>query len=283
MKITKREYAIFIPSYWRADNVKTVDSLRKCWYTGEIYIVCSDDDASLEEYKKNFWSNVRVFNKEEYWEKTDTVDSFKSMKTVLYARNAIWDIAKQCWYEYFWVFDDDYTAFNFRRPQWWKLKAKNITNMDYILDCMLEYYKKTPFKSIAMWQAGDFIWWVWNALVKWPKRKVMNSFLLSQERRFWYKWTMNDDVTTYTYYWIKWDLFLTVQKVSLIQWLTQQNAWWLTDIYLDKWTYVKSFYTVIVAPSCCKVCMMWNVNKRIHHKMLYTFAFPMILSEKRKK
>lgn len=94
---------------------------------------------------------------------------------------------------------------------------------------------------------------------------------------------MNDDVTTYTYYGVKWDLFLTVQKVALIQWLTQQNAGGLTDIYLDKWTYVKSFYTVIVAPSCCKICTMGNVNRRIHHKMLYTYAFPMILSEKWKK
>ena len=283
MKIKKREYAIFIPSYNRSDNVKTVDALRKHWYTGEIFIVCSDDDKSLLQYKEKYGNSVKVFNKEEYWEKTDTVDSFKSMKTVLYARNAIWDIARECWYEYFWVFDDDYTAFNFRWPQWWKLKAKNIENMDYILDCMLEYYKKTPFKSIAMGQAWDFIWWVWNALVKWPKRKVMNSFLLSQKRRFRYRWTMNDDVTTYTYYGIRWDLFLTVQKVALIQWLTQQNAWWLTDIYLDKWTYVKSFYTVIVAPSCCKICTMGNVNRRIHHKMLYTYAFPMILSAKWKK
>jgi hypothetical protein len=69
------------------------------------------------QYKEKYGDTVKVFNKEEYWEKTDTVDSFKSMKTVLYARNAIWDIARECGYEYFWVFDDDYTAFNFRWPQ----------------------------------------------------------------------------------------------------------------------------------------------------------------------
>jgi hypothetical protein len=79
--------------------------------------VCSDDDSSLLQYEEKYGDAVKVFNKDEYWEKTDTVDSFKSMKTVLYARNAIRDIARECGYEYFWVFDDDYTAFNFRWPQ----------------------------------------------------------------------------------------------------------------------------------------------------------------------
>jgi len=54
-------------------------------------------------------------------------------------------------------------------------------------------------------------------------------------------------------------------------------------MYLESGTYVKSFYTVMMAPSCAKICEMGNVNKRLHHKIDWKKCTPLILEEKHKK
>lgn len=57
----------------------------------------------------------------------------------------------------------------------------------------------------------------------------------------------------------------------------------MTGIYLDKGTYVKSFYSVIFRPSCVKVAVMNTKNKRLHHRVLWNNAVPKILPEECKK
>ena len=64
---------------------------------------------------------------------------------------------------------------------------------------------------------------------------------------------------------------------------TQQNGGGLTDIYLDLGTYVKSFYSVIYAPSCVKIKMMGVAERRFHHSIKWNNAVPKIINQKFKK
>ncbi len=57
----------------------------------------------------------------------------------------------------------------------------------------------------------------------------------------------------------------------------------MTDIYKNQGTYVKSFYSVMFAPSCVKIALMGSVEKRIHHHILWDNCCPLILSEMVKK
>lgn len=280
-----KEFAVFILTFWRADRVHTVKSLRHHWYTWDIYIICSDDDEQIPQYKERYWDKVMIFNKDEYIDKEDTFEYFRIKNTITHARNACFDIAKKLWLKYFVELDDDYMAFNWRflSKDHKHLLSRWMHNMDLMFRAMLDFYKATPFKAIAMWQAWDYVWWIWNQLVKWPKRKAMNSFLLSPERRFRFRWTMNEDVNTYTTLSTQWNLFLTVQYATLNQMLTQSNPWWITELYLDRWTYQKTFYTIMTCPSWVKVAKMWHINPRIHHKILWNNVAPCILSEKWKK
>ena len=58
-------FAIFILSHGRANNVITLNTLKKCNYTGKKYIICDNEDEQIKLYKKLEVDDVIVFDKEE--------------------------------------------------------------------------------------------------------------------------------------------------------------------------------------------------------------------------
>jgi hypothetical protein len=60
---------------------------------------------------------------------------------------------------------------------------------------------------------------------------------------------------------------------------TQKQQGGLTEMYLKYGTYVKSFYSVICAPSCMSVKMMGSTNPRLHHSTDWDKCVPKILRE----
>ena len=78
-------------------------------------------------------------------------------------------------------------------------------------------------------------------------------------------------------------LFLSLMSVQVNQLQTQSNAGGLTEIYRERGTYVKSFYSVMFAPSCVKITSMGRTDRRLHHRIRWRNAVPMILREGHKK
>jgi hypothetical protein len=75
-------------------------------------------------------------------------------------------------------------------------------------------------------------------------------------------------------------------QVKLDQNQTQGTAGGMTEAYLESGTYVKSFYTVMYAPSCVKVGVMGDPRSgevRLHHVIDWPRTAPCILREKHKK
>ncbi len=107
-------FLVMILSYGRPDNIKTLQTLIKYKFKGDYRIVCSDDDETLEQYKELHPDKISVFNKEEIAKHFDVGDNQKDRRTVIFARNACWNIAEELGYEYFIQLDDDYTSFNYR-------------------------------------------------------------------------------------------------------------------------------------------------------------------------
>ena len=94
---------------------------------------------------------------------------------------------------------------------------------------------------------------------------------------------MNEDVNTYLALGSIGKVFLTVPLVSLCQKQTQSNASGMTDAYRKYGTYVKSFYSVMYAPSAVKVSVIGTSNERVHHEIKWKHAVPVIVSESMKK
>jgi hypothetical protein len=162
---------------------------------------------------------------------------------------------------------------------------KLCKNIDSIFNLTVDYYKTTNALSIAFAQTGDFIGGIDNGKgsYRFSKRKAMNSFLCSTERRFDFLGRMNEDVTTYVNLGSKGELFLTIPVFAVNQKDTQQVKKGLTELYLDNGTYVKSMFSVIYNPSCVKASMMNASHKRIHHSISWKNTTPMILDQKHKK
>ena len=276
-------FAVFILTHGRPDNVKTYNVIRNRGYTGKIYIIIDNEDPSAKRYYEKFGDEVIMFNKKEIAETFDEADNFNDKRAIVYARNASFDIAKKLNIKYFLQLDDDYIAFHYRLYA--IHKPEQIKNLDNIFDMMLDFYKSIPAKSIAMAQGGDFIGGSENTLAKNPKvkRKCMNSFFCSTERPFKFVGRINEDVNTYTQKASIGNLFFTIPILSLTQASTQSSEGGMTEIYLDKGTYIKSFYSVIFSPSSVKIALMGDTNMRLHHRVKWASAVPLILNEKHKK
>jgi hypothetical protein len=282
-----KDFAVFILTHGRPDNVITYHTLKTSGYTGKIYIVIDNEDKSAEKYYENFGDKVIMFDKKAIAKTFDEADNFEDRRAIVYARNACFEIAKDLGITYFVQLDDDYTKFDYRINSKGNYPSGHfkIKKIDKVLDIMLEFYKTIPAKTIAMSQGGDFIGGSQNPNATNPKlkRKCMNSFICSTERPFKFNGRINEDVNTYTRNASVGDIFLTVPIVSLTQGQTQSNDGGMTDIYLDKGTYIKSFYSVIFQPSSVKVALMGDKNMRLHHRVSWKHTTPVILEEKYKK
>lgn len=282
----RNDFAVFILTHGRANNVKTIPTLRKCGYTGKIYLVVDNEDEQIEEYKKIENTTTVVFNKMEEIRNADTVDNFEQHCSILYARNVCFKIAKKLGIKYFVELDDDYVDFMHRYETMNEvgLRSKSVRNLDRVFDAFIKFLDDSGAVSVAMSQGGDMIGGAMGG--NWEKqllRKAMNSFFCSTDKEFEFKGCINEDVNTYTTLGQQGKLFFTVVPLQLIQTKTQSNEGGLTEMYLDLGTYVKSFYSVICSPSCVRIITMGALHRRIHHKVLWNNCTPKILNEKWKK
>lgn len=278
------DFAVFIPTNGRADNVITYDVLKKLGYTGKIYLVVDNLDGQIEKYRARYGEDVIVFDKEDASKITDTGNNFHDMRAVVYARNVIPTIAKDLGYRHFLVLDDDYNSFMWRYINGRKLAYAPCRNLDKLFEAMFEFLEVSGALTVTLAQGGDFIGGKENqATKKGLLRKAMNTWFCSTERYFKFYGQINEDTTAYVLLGGRGGLFFTVTKAMINQEETQHNPNGLTTIYLDNGTYVKSFYSVMYCPSCVKISVMGATHKRIHHRIDWNSAVPKILDEKWKK
>ena len=276
-----KDFAVFILTHGRPDNIKTLNTLNKCGYTGKIYFIVDNEDKTINKYIENFGQeSVKIFDKKAIADQVDEGNNFDERRTITHARNACFQIAKEINITYFLQLDDDYTQFKFRFENKLGYEAK-LKNINKIFDIFINFYKSNKsIKSIAFSQGGDHIG---GFSVTKLKRKCMNSFFCSTEREFQFVGAMNEDVNTYTTLATRGELFFTFTSVQLDQVATQSNKSGITDMYLKFGTYCKAFTTVMMHPSGVKISMMNTSNPRIHHLIKWKNTTPMILDNKFKK
>ena len=283
-------FAVFILSHGRPDNVKTYNALRKCGYTGKIYILVDNEDSTQKQYIKNYGKQVIVFDKKEAAKITDAGDNSGKRNTVLFARNWNFVVAQDLGLTHFWQLDDDYSNFAWVTNNQGDYITMNtsVKRLDDILQAFCTYIDESPVSCIAIAQGGDLIGGGEGTIVKKIKqgkflRKVMNSFVFKTDRPLKFYGRMNDDVNMFTVNGSRGHLLITVPRLRIYQAATQSADGGLTDMYKESGTYVKSFYTILYKPSCAVIAMMGNVHKRLHHQVKWKNTVPEIISEGYKK
>jgi hypothetical protein len=283
----REDFCAFILTHGRPDKVITYRTLQTHGYTGKVFIVIDDEDATGDEYKRIYGDDVLVFSKDEVGRYTDQFDNSSDRRTPLWARNACWDLARQMGYRYFIQLDDDYHDWLYRRTataggyHGWK-----ISNLDAAFDALVRLVETTPVTTIALSQGGDHIG---GEATKLLRRKAMNSFVCDTQKPFLFRGRMNDDVNTYVALGRTGVLFFTYMQLQINQSQTQTNSGGMTELYLSSGTYVKAFFTVMAAPSCTVIRPLQNHraigprNERLHHKINWGKAVPLIISQEYKK
>jgi hypothetical protein len=290
------DFCAFILTHGRPDRVHTYDTLMRAGYTGKVYIVIDDEDRTADEYRRRFGDKVLQFCKADLAAVTDEGDNFQHRKAIVYARNACWDLARQVGCRYFVQFDDDYTSFFIRHnSQLQYVSARIKTVMNDVLGRLLGYFEHIPASAIAMSQGGDHIGGggietgtgiqggQHNPSLR---RKCMNSWFCDTSNEFRFFGHMNEDVSAYVTYGRRGRLFFTTIQCQLVQLPTQVTKGGMSDAYLESGTYVKSFYTVMAAPSCVTIGLMGDPRGgrvRIHHKINWHNTAPKILREQHRK
>lgn len=277
----RNDFALLILSHGRADCVDTLNTFRRCGYTGRWYIIIDNEDSQHDKYVENFGEDhVIVFDKYKKSLEVETCDLPRDRKVVLFAREVCFDVANQLGLKYFLELDDDYTECSSRVVRGNGLMRIYTQDVESLIDETLDFLVKSHADCIAWAQDGDFCGGIGGSMFKNKvKRKMMNAFFCRTDKPFHFLGRINEDVNTYILEGSRGKLFLTVYNVAINQRQTQKNVNGMTDIYLNHGTYIKSFYSVIVAPSCVKVGVMGQYHHRMHHKIEWNDAVPKIIRE----
>lgn len=279
-------FCALILTHGRPDRVVTHAKLRQKGYTGPIFLVVDDEDTRVDDYILRYGAeSVVVICKREIAERCDEGDNSHDRRSVLYARNASFEIARSRGFRYFVQLDDDYREFGYRFDSNGFYRKKSSQSLDEMFESVRRYLSSSPFAAIALGQGGDYMGGAdatYNRSIC-TARKAMNTFFCDSERPFQFVGRLNDDVNTYTVLQRAGLPFLTLMNLYIEQGKTQANEGGLTDLYLDSGTYVKSFYTVMYAPSATRINLMGQVDRRLHHRLNWNAVAPKILPESARK
>ena len=280
----KHDFCIFIFSYGRPEFLlkNTYKNLVLANSKAKTYIVLSSDDKTIPQYKEMF-ENVIVFDKDDI--KQDTCDAYQSIRScVFFARNKAFELAESLGYRYFLTLDDDYNYIAIRYRDGNHLFSYRIQQgFDEICDAYFDILDSQPFmKSVAFSQDGDYVGGYTGGLYKDGYRfKAMNCFFCDTHKKFDFIGRINEDVNTYISNNLKGNIFLTFSGTSVAQANTQQVSNGMTESYKFG-TYLKSYYTIVVAPSVASIKLFGNSYPRIHHSIKWANTVPKIIDDKYK-
>lgn len=99
-------FAVFILTHGRAENVLTLNTLKKAGYSGKTYLVIDDEDAQEDLYREKFGDMVIQFCKKDAAKTTDVMTPSRKRNAVVFARNKCWKIAESLGLTHFCVLDD---------------------------------------------------------------------------------------------------------------------------------------------------------------------------------
>lgn len=281
------DFAVFVLTHGRADNVVTLRTLERQGYSGRWYLVIDDEDSMAPTYYEKFGKDhVITFCKQDALDRADTMDNFNEHRAILYARNESFRIARELGLTYFLQLDDDYSGFMLRYPDGSKLAHSTPTGKDLetLFEAMIDFLDSSGALTVAFAQGGDYIGGlIGGAYGQRLMRKAMNTFFCRTDRPIEFRGTMNEDVTAYTTLGSRGSLFFTVTDACITQLQTQSLSGGMTEAYVESGTYLKTFYSIISMPSCIKVGMVGPTNSRIHHRINWECCVPKILDEKHRK
>ncbi len=269
---------IFIPSYHRPKNLRTVKYFRKIgWDMRYITVFIDDETDDISEYEETaseYGFNLHVFDMEEARRKYDYVHrASQSRRSAGQARNMFQDYATEKDIDFYVVIDDDtrsFTTFMQRRV----LKDRDTVRRSFI--AVEDLMRKRKIGVMGFPQHGDFVGGYQQGLFI---RKVMNTtfYLLPYVYRG-ERGVQDDDTSLFTGI-INEGLFTgtILHSIVLQQMQSAMQKGGLTDLYNECKLLNKALVTVIQFPSAIFAEKQERNGNRVHHRIRYKHLGPVII------
>lgn len=273
-------FAIIIKSHQRANTQLTYETLKRTGYTGRIYIVIDDEDEQLELYKQKYGDIIKVFNKDEMLKITDTVDNFKNKNNALLPAAYCKILADELKLDYYIIIDDDIEDIRERFEENRQLKGRDIKNLDKIIELFIEYMENANISCLSFGNQGGYIGGLNGKFKNGMGRNNNQNFLLKTKDNIKFLGTRNEDFNMVATYSKIGKLIFEIYKIGISSPERGSNEGGLQQDYEQAGFYTANFYSIIVAPYCCKIGMR---NNKITLKRNWERFAPKVLSEVYKK
>ena len=255
----------------------TARSLTKMNYPGDWFIVCGNNDETLEQYLANWGSDrVLVFDWYEAVKHTDTMDNFgfdDMASGAVPARNAVFDFSRERGERRHWQFDDDYTGFQITDPKTMKRPVeKNGERFMRVLERIAEFGDSTGLANVGFATAS---------IEAMPQnfgsyaRRVFNAHNMSNDACETWRGRMNDDLINAIDTYRRGKAELSFKFISMNMPSTQKEGGGLTDIYKEEGTVRKTAYAIMAAPGQVRLVEKFG---RYHHSADWNCICPKIVS-----
>lgn len=279
----QNRFAVFILTHGRANTIKTHDFLRRCGYTGNIWIVIDNEDDQEDLYREKFGEAVIQFDKRDYVPITDMGDLDEGRKVGVFARNFIQDKAKEMGYAYHMQLDDDISSVSYRYVEDDRRKALTCKRLDDVFEAFVDYMDSTPITALSFGHPAYYPGGSIKHFMRGMIPKTMTTFMMRADDIQYFHMRMNDDITTSALNGMRGKMYFTYLPLMINTELTQKAGGGMTEAYKDTGTYRKSFYTVMSMPSCAKIYHIGVVEDRLHHEIVWNNCTPKLLSARWKK
>ena len=275
---------VFIPSYHRADNLKTVKFLEKIDYDMKhVYVFIDDEADDRERYKavaKQYGFRLVVFDMTEARKRFDYVHRASvSRRSAGQARNMFQDYAKKKGIERYVVMDDDTKEFQFRVKGVYMHTASGET-VKRTFEMIAEMMRRQRIGLFGVSQTGDFYGSLYLSMMR---RKVMN--VTFYDTRFIYRGErgVQDDDTSQFAGVLNEGLFTgsLADGINLQQTVSATAKGGLTDLYNECKLYNKAMVTPIQYPSAIRAERQVMNGGRIHHRIDYRYLAPKLMKGER--
>lgn len=278
-----KDFAIFITTHGRANNQITLNTLERYKCSYPIYLIVDDEDTQLDAYLNKYGNIVKVFNKQKYINKVDTIMYPKQSKSVVFARQFGEDLAKQLSLSSYLILDDDIKSFIYRFVDNSKFKSKEIVNVDSILEVYSSFALENNLACVSFGTEASYIGGKDSILKNNLKRRCFNAFIRNMTIPINWISNMNEDYATSVQNGKLGKLFFEVSNIGVIAKDTGKatNAGGMLDLYKVMSPFQRAYICAISNPSCIYVGKGKKGNYII--KCKWDKAVPKIISSRNQR
>lgn len=273
---------IFIPSYHRPTNIKTVKYFKKLGYDMSKLTVFidneTDDICEYREQCEEMGCNLEVFDMKEARQRYDFVHRMnKSGRSAGQARNMFHDYARKKGIDFYCVIDDDTSSYLVRVSGYDNYKRlATLDDILYMFGETEDFMRKRHIGCFGWSQTGDYFDAA-NRIIY--RKKVMNTtfylhpYIYRGERGY------GDDDTSQFVGILNQGLFTGSYGIGLVllqvQSATQEGG--LTELYNETKLLSKGILCPIQYPSAIHCERQVMNGNRLHHRISYRYLMPKII------